>query len=776
VPRCRTWWLLCLLVPLLARGAEDIVIQVRPGQSIQDIASRYMGDPSLWPAVLEHNDLQSPEQIVPWMQLRIPATGLTMAALAIQRAETQLARAIQAGGRVFARNVLDESSAKVEQARGAFRAHDYALARQLAEASLQLSQQAGRAAASVSTSGIQAIVENLSGTVETQRPDDISWRRAERLTRLVEGERVRTRSASHADILFRDGSRIRVNANSLAVIREMRRDETQQRNRTSVALMRGDVLASLAELRETNQFDLELPNVRTYVESRSFWVNRGPEETTRLAVYEGRITVEAVGGVVVVAENQGTTIRPQQPPEQPRQLLRAPLSLSPDDGATVRNRAPALRWSAVPGATTYRIVVAQDPAFNRVVRIIPDHRDRRYTPERLDRGVYYWRVSAVDGYGFPGPPGTSRSLVLQLDRLPPFLAVMSPLEPVTLARGDSIVFSGEIEEGSTLRLNGRPVRGYEGDRFRCVAALTTGENRFTFVARDSSGNETVATRTVIRRYAAPDVEVLGSVNGDVTVTTNLPVFMVSGRAEPTSRVILWRVDGGRAVDSTLAAVRPDGSFAQAVTLGGPSRVPPGEPAAHEYLVEAIDPAGARSHRRLVIVRDEEPPKLVFDEPSAIVTREDTLVLCGATEGGATLSVNDRPARVTDGRFSLHLALRVGRNTFVLRARDAAGNERVAHVTAICDWAPPRIIERSISPASVTGGETVTVVVRADDAAGLARAARFRVAGPNGFAHEGTLAAERSDRPYIGRFVVPAGVRGRLRLEWVRITDLAGNGG
>lgn len=368
-------------------AAAEVVVRVRPGQTVQDIASEYLGDAALWPSVLEHNGLRSPSQVVPWMQLRILATGLAMATLAINQAQVELSLAMQVGGRLFAGSLLDQSKQKLSEAQDALNRQEYLPARQFAEAALKLAQQARRVASSASNVAVQAVLEDFSGVVETQRPDELSWRPAELRLRLIEGERIRTRSNSSAEIVFRDNSRLRLNANSLAVIREMRQDVLLNTNRSSVALIQGDVLAYLAELRETNRFELELPGVRTYVQSRSFWVNRDERQTSRIAVYEGQIAVVAAGDSVVVRQNEGTTIRPERPPDRPRTLLPSPV-------ATAR---------------AYRVEIARDQRFNQTAALIPELEGRAYTPQRLTRGIYYWRISAVDSSDFPGPRRASHA-------------------------------------------------------------------------------------------------------------------------------------------------------------------------------------------------------------------------------------------------------------------------------------------------------------------------------------------------------------------------------
>ena len=772
--RFRRWWCSFLIASLMVctastqvRAAEDVVIQVRPGQTIQDIATEYLGDAALWQSVLDHNGLSRPEQVVPWMQLRIPATGMAMAALAINQAQAELSLATQAGGRLFAGGLLDQSKQKLDEAQAALVSREYAQARQLADMAYKLAQQARRVATSASNVAVQAVLQDFTGVVETQRPDELAWKRAELRMRLVEGERIRTLSNSSAEIVFKDNSRLRLNANSLAVIREMRQDALLNKNQSSVALIQGDVLAYLAELRETNRFDLILPDVRTYVQSRSFWVNRDERQTTRLAVYEGQIMVAAAGDSVVIRQNEGTTIRPQSPPERPRELLPAPAVRGPEDNRTFYNDYPTLRWSPVANAQAYRLEIAQDRRFQRTASLMPELQARSYAPHHLTRGIYFWRISAVDSSSFPGPPSEPRSFVMQFDKIPPFIVISYPRRLVSFTNDPIVSISGEMETGVVLMVNGQPIQSAAGDQFQYVASLSSGENRFAITARDSGGNETTVIRRIVRQETAPGVEVLGIESDELSFITNTPFFTMNGQTESGAHMVIWRVTETRMTDSLDVPARDDGNFT--LTLHMPL------PGVFDYLLEAVDRAGNRSNKQIRIVYDNQPPMLKLDTPQYLITREDSVCLAGRAELGSVVLVNQQAVPVENGRFSVKLPLAVGQQYFTVTAEDDAGNRSEVRAMVLRDITPPRLMGSAITPTAARGGEIVSVTVRAtDDFSGLPRTARYKVAGPQGFTCESVLVSQGSDGEYVGKFPVPLHVRGLFRLEWVELSDLAGN--
>ncbi len=85
-------------------------------------------------------------------------------------------------------------------------------------------------------------------------------------TVLIEEEKVRTLSRSTAQITFRDDSRLRLNANSQAVIQRMRVDPLSREEEAKVSLVEGDFYALLAGKSQRKSFELEVPEVETEIE------------------------------------------------------------------------------------------------------------------------------------------------------------------------------------------------------------------------------------------------------------------------------------------------------------------------------------------------------------------------------------------------------------------------------------------------------------------------------------------------------------------------------
>ncbi|MDH5377670.1 MAG: hypothetical protein OEX00_05060, partial [Gammaproteobacteria bacterium] len=78
-------------------------------------------------------------------------------------------------------------------------------------------------------------------------------------------------------------------------------------------------------------------------------------------------------------------------------------------------------------------------------------------------------------------------------------------------------------------------------------------------------------------------------------------------------------------------------------------------------------------RRLTVIKDDEPPKLIVNFPPKIVNKS-RYTISGVTDPGATVYVDGVKTKVNgSGRFSYDLELRPGINILVIESIDNVGN-------------------------------------------------------------------------------------------------------
>ena len=90
----------------------------------------------------------------------------------------------------------------------------------------------------------------------------------------------------------------------------------------------------------------------------------------------------------------------------------------------------------------------------------------------------------------------------------------------------------------------------------------------------------------------------------------------------------------------------------------------------------------------------------MDQKEKTTTGSDTFILSGLVEKGGRVIVNKISAEVqADGRFSIEVPLKEGRNTLTLVATDQAGNEATKEYTVIYN-----------KPSSNSGGLVLPIAV------------------------------------------------------------------
>ena len=112
-------------------------------------------------------------------------------------------------------------------------------------------------------------------------------------------------------------------------------------------------------------------------------------------VTEGQVNVSAENGAVELPENFGTKVLPDQPPAEPKPLLRSP-ELIPGPARYINGGA--LAWNQVPLARDYLIALANEEGL--VYRAQSEETQHRLQP--LDLGSYAMRIRAIDAEGFLG--------------------------------------------------------------------------------------------------------------------------------------------------------------------------------------------------------------------------------------------------------------------------------------------------------------------------------------------------------------------------------------
>lgn len=94
-------------------------------------------------------------------------------------------------------------------------------------------------------------------------------------------------------------------------------------------------------------------------------------------------------------EESETGLETEMPPAEAFQIIER---LIPLNGAVFEAPVVSLVWEPIPGAASYRVRIAADSGFERIIAEFETRSPGKYT-NPLPAGTYYWKVQAVDASG-----------------------------------------------------------------------------------------------------------------------------------------------------------------------------------------------------------------------------------------------------------------------------------------------------------------------------------------------------------------------------------------
>ncbi len=754
--------IVCVMFLILppAQAFAAISVPFEAGSDLRRIAETYLGDADLWPAILKASGLESVTDLAPGQALTVPTDAVSAARSALKVSLTRIQEANALGAQVFAYDAITKAISLHDAALDAEKAGNWAETLTLAISADTAAEAAYALAEKNRDQAAEARLSDRQGWVEGQRPEDIGWDDRELNAVLVEEEKLRTLSRSTAQITFRDSGRLRLNANSHAIIQRMRVDPLKKREDAKVSLVEGDFYALLGGNSNRKTLKVDVPDVNARIESGDFWVRHDVSGAKFTNYDDDRVEIDAHGDQVSLGRNEGVVIRSGERPRAKIELLDTPALLAPDDDGLVYNAVAQIQWQKVDGASGYWLEVARDPNFNHMVDSVSGLTETQYTLKELDIGTYYWRIAALDQFGLPGQRSVSRRFTMRIDTAPPFLRLKEPLSD-KIYREASVGISGETEPGASVSINGRIAAVSDDGRFQLISNLEAGQNQLDILARDAAGNETRLSREVIYM---PDAVATVTFNDDIPrisarhFLAKDAELSLSGTTE-ASALIQIRDEAGQISGETTSS--STGQFSLTLPLNADSET---------FSLTVASASGFKSQDAFQVTQDNIPPEIKLDAPLPRITSVEWLPLRGRITDSVRAELNGRSIPLADGQFDEVITLKEGRNTIEMSAEDLAGNIIIENWTVTLDQEAPIYVDHTIK---AVGGGRVNIEVNANDENGLAKAAPFTLLA-NGEEVNGFLRYNKLSRTYKGVVTLAAADSSGIRLENIELQDDAGN--
>lgn len=217
------------------------------------------------------------------------------------------------------------------------------------------------------------------------------------------GDLLESSSDGFVAIRFVDGAKISLPSNTRVIL-----DKRDDGRGVSVSLVDGEVESRIPRSKTGVQhFDVVTPSGNLGVRGTHFRAAYHDDDATTIgsvsgtttSVLEGRLDASLGRGRTDVAAGQGAWYRDGQLGVV--KLLPSPRLASSTEGL---GDSVELILGDVPGAALYRVQLATDADFYRVVQDISSN-SRQLEFSGLDEGLYYLRLTAVDDKGIEGMPG-----------------------------------------------------------------------------------------------------------------------------------------------------------------------------------------------------------------------------------------------------------------------------------------------------------------------------------------------------------------------------------
>jgi hypothetical protein len=242
-----------------------------------------------------------------------------------------------------------------------------------------------------------AKIVSLKGKVERVAADG-SAKQIDSSVVINQGDTLRTGDASTVLLQFADGSQAFMLANSKMTMTELRAYTTTGIADTRLKLDSGRIETAVKPLISGARYEVQTPATQIGVRGTNFRVAADPA-FARTEVIEGKVATEASSQHVDLPAGFGSKTETGKPPAPPVELLAQP---NLDKNPAEMQRLPIqIAWADVPKAVSYRALISADKTFSTLVSdTVFTKAEAKF--DDLPDGKYAVKVRAIDPAGLEG--------------------------------------------------------------------------------------------------------------------------------------------------------------------------------------------------------------------------------------------------------------------------------------------------------------------------------------------------------------------------------------
>ncbi len=355
-----------------------------------------------------------------------------------------------------------------------------------------------------------AFLTQIKNEVKNKRASGIVWENAQAGLKLYDRDAVQTLSNAKAVITFDQDNFIDMGENSLVIIRRLGRSRILKTRRSFMLVANGKFRGHVDGNNSGDiSLQIALPTGVAEIDTKTsrdkkteFEIHVLPDQSSTITVFKGQASVLANGKRVSIRANETTKIDAQLPPLPPRPVL-SPVHLkAPFDQKIYyyRHVPPEISftWTHTQKTGQYQLQIATDTSFHH--RVFDEALGQSsFIHGNLKKGVYFWRVAAIDNQGIQGRWSPVRKIEMVQILKPPALKVLFPQKD-EIVNHESIVVRGISDPNTQIYINGKILKPQNKRAFQEEVPLKKGINLILIESVDRVGNMSFERRLISRKY------------------------------------------------------------------------------------------------------------------------------------------------------------------------------------------------------------------------------------------------------------------------------------
>jgi hypothetical protein len=266
---------------------------------------------------------------------------------------------------------------------------------------------------------IDGVVTFVKGNATVRESANEEWRVLHVDDHVNEGSALKTGDESGLEISFEDGTAFLMRANTTLEVRTAQKGIAHFMHR--LYLEGGRIISRIkAATGRTTRYEVHTPSAMAAARGTEYRVWVGPDSATRSEVLQGNVDVSAKGRSVSLHDEEGTVVRPNEPPSPASKLLPPPEPVSLEH--LYRAMPLKFRFEKIEGASAYRVMLTRDEGAKDVVKERVIGPDETLDIVGVDDGAYYLRSLSVNSEGLEGRLSEPRPVNVRANPLPPFVS------------------------------------------------------------------------------------------------------------------------------------------------------------------------------------------------------------------------------------------------------------------------------------------------------------------------------------------------------------------